>query len=377
VITADLSWQAAADVTGTGSGLWPYARYPGALAGVGGTIAVVDGLSVLSARLPAAMTVPPTKIEVGGDAVRVPRLQVHMGDMHAMVAGRVHGIDWRYPQDGALEAELSGSVDGRGLGRWLGDGASSGGTARFAGRLSGSVGAPRVAGQANFDDLSVSWPRSPVGTVNVNGPIAIDGRKLTVGPLMVRTGNGGWLKIAGPRGAGKLTVAPGRAPLPVDDVDVTVQGGGLGTTRPVSGLSVEDLALGLRLAEDMDNRLRLTGQVHLGPTVFDLREQRKGAKVEGANKRKTAAAKRPAGRPSALDRITVDVRLTGPDDAVEVRVPFVPDVTVGLDCRVQGTLASPHIAGHVRGSGAYSRAALTTADRFTDRDLRQCDLGPR
>ncbi len=377
VITADVSWQAAADATGNGSGLWPYARYPKALAGVDGTIAVVDGLSVASARLRAAITVPPTKIELGGDAVRVPGLEVRAGDAYAKVAGRVHHIDWSHPQDGTLEAEVSATVDGRGLGRWLGDGATSGGTARVVAQLTGAVRAPRVTGQANFDDLRVSWPRSPVGTVNVNGPVAIDGRKLAVGPLVVRTGNGGWLKIAGPQGAGHLTVAPGRAPLPFDDVDVTVQGRGLGTTRPVSGLSVKDLALGLRLAEDVDHRLRLTGEVRLGPTVFDFRQQRKDADAEGAKQHKAAPAKRPADRPSPLDRVTLDVRLTGPDDAVEVRVPFVPNVTVGLDCRVQGTLASPHLGGEVRGSGAYSRAALTTADRFTERELRKCDLGPR
>jgi hypothetical protein len=117
--------------------------------------------------------------------------------------------------------------------------------------------------------------------------------------------------------------------------------------------------------------------VRLGPTVFDFKQQRAEAKAAAAKQPRPAAAQPAANRPSALDRVTVDVRLTGPDDAVEVRVPFVPDVTVGLDCRVQGTLASPHIAGVVRGSGAYSRAALTTADRFTDRDLRRCDLGPR
>jgi len=30
----------------------------------------------------------------------------------------------------------------------------------------------------------------------------------------------------------------------------------------------------------------------------------------------------------------------------------------------------------VKGSGLYSRAALTVADWFTSRDLRTCDLGP-
>ena len=98
---------------------------------------------------------PPTQIELGGDDVRVPGLEVHFGgDVHAKVAGRVHDIDWSHPQDGALEAELSASADGRELGRWLGDGATSGGTARFVGQLSGAVRAPRVMGQANFDDLT-------------------------------------------------------------------------------------------------------------------------------------------------------------------------------------------------------------------------------
>ena len=147
--------------------------------------------------------------------------------------------------------------------------------------------------------------------------------------------------------------------------------------RPVSGLSVKDLALGLRLAEDRINRLRLTGEVRLGHSVFDLREQRKGATAEGAKQPKPAPAKRPAKLPTALDRITVDVRVTGPDDAVTVRVPYAPDVTVGLNCTVRGALASPRLSGEVRGSGAYSRAALATADRFTERDLRGCDLGPR
>jgi hypothetical protein len=190
-------------------------------------------------------------------------------------------------------------------------------------------------------------------------------------------GNGGWLQIAGSQGAGELTLDPGRAPLPIDDVDVTVQGGGLATSRPVSGLSVKDLALALRLADDMDNRLRLTGEVRLGHNVFDLGNRGKDEAAGGTKKPKPASAKRSAKRPSALDRITADVQVTGPDDAVTVRVPYAPDVTVGLHCRVQGTLASPHVGGEIRGSGAYSRAALGTADRFTDRDLRKCDLGPR
>jgi hypothetical protein len=376
VVAADVSWQAAAGGAGSG-GLWPYARFPRAMAGVEGTIAVDEPLSLLSARLPDAITVPPTVIELRGDEVRVPGVEVHFGgDVHATVAGRVHDIDWSRPQDGALEGELTARADGRELGRWLGDGATSGGRARFTGQVTGPVRAPRVVGQASFDNLTVSWPRSPVGAVQVNGPLAIDGRDIAVGPLMVRLGNGGWLEIAGQQGAaGRLTLAPDGAMLPLHGVDLTVQGGGLGTTRPLAGLSVKDLALGLRLAEDGVNRLRLTGEVRLGHNVFDVAAQRKGA---ATNKPKPAPVKRPANRPpGVLDRINVDVRVTGPDDAVTVRVPYAPNVTVGLDCNVRGALASQRISGEVRGSGAYSRAALAAADRFSARNLRACDFGPR
>jgi autotransporter translocation and assembly factor TamB len=335
-------------------------------------------VSVVSARLPDPITVAATRIELGGSEVRVPGVEVHFGgDVRATVAGRVHDIDWSRPDAAALEGKLTATADGRELGRWLGDGATSAGMARFAGQVSGPVGAPRIVGQASFDNLTVSWPRSPVGAVHVNGPIAIDGREIAVGPLMVQLENGGWLKIAGSQGAGRLTVARGGALVPVHGADLTIEGGGLGTMRPVAGLSVNDLALGLRLAEDGINRVRLTGDVRLGHNVLDVRELRKGATAEGAEKPKPAPAKRPTRQPGLLDRITVDVRVTGPDDAVRVRVPYAPEVTVGLNCNVRGVLASPRISGKVRGSGAYSRAALATADRFTERDLRGCDFGPR
>jgi len=60
-----------------------------------------------------------------------------------------------------------------------------------------------------------------------------------------------------------------------------------------------------------------------------------------------------------------------------VDVPYVPDVTLGANCLIEGPLASPHLSGSVKGSGVYSRAALTVADWFTSRDLRTCDLGPQ
>ena len=80
--------------------------------------------------------------------------------------------------------------------------------------------------------------------------------------------------------------------------------------------------------------------------------------------------------PTLADHVSLQVRIVGPKDAVTVGVPHAPNVTVAPNCLIEGSLASPHLSGSVKGDGAYSRAALTIADWFTSRDLRACDLGP-
>ena len=238
-----------------------------------------------------------------------------------IVAGRVHHIDWNRPADGLLEGTLLANAEGGGLTRWLGVDVAGSGAAHFEGELSGSVGAPRVGGQAQFDGLTVNWSKSPAGAVRVDGAVGIDGANVTVGPLMLRFANGGWLKIAGSQGRGRLTLARGRGPLPVSNVDLTVQGGGLGTVRPVAGLSVKDLALNLRVAEVGEDRLRVAGDVRLGHNVFDLQKRGRGRGKEEKQKEDKRRGRRPRDAPSALDRVSIDVRLTGPDDAVKCVSP--------------------------------------------------------
>jgi hypothetical protein len=331
---------------------------------IGGALAIVERVALWPVGWPAAIFVPPSRVELRGDDLRVPNLSVFTSGAQAMLAGTLH-LDWAALAQSQLAASIRVRVDGRGLGPWLpGRPGGGSGSASFGGQLAGSIGQPRVQGQAWLQGLTLDWPDSPVGAVRLDGPVAIDGRTLAVGPLVARFGSGGWVQIGGLRGSGRLVLGARSGPLPTSDVDLTVRGSGLTTMRPISGLSVRDMGLGVRLTQANQNLVRLVGQVNLGHDRF-----------EPAKRPKSEPAK-PARHPAFVDHVWVNLRLVGPQDTLMVDVPWAPDVTVGARCLVVGPLASPRVWGEVTGDGLYSRAALTVADWFTPRDLHKCDLGP-
>jgi hypothetical protein len=272
---------------------------------------------------------------------------------------------------GALDGTLSALVDGRGLGSSR-MGVTGSGAARAVATVSGSVAAPHVKAAVRFDAFTVSWPSSPLGAVRVEGPLQIDDRSFLVGPLLVNLGAGGWLQIGGAKGPGRLRLASATAPVPVKNVDLTVRGGGLTTGRPIAGVGLRDLAVGLRLADAGPRDLLLTGDVFLGHDSYDVRKRNKAP----AGARPTPIAERPTPHAEALDHIWIDVRVSGPKDAVEVRVPHVPDLPVGLRCKIEGPLSSLRLSGELKGNSLYSRLVLRAADWFSDRDLSKCDIGP-
>jgi hypothetical protein len=277
----------------------------------------------------------------------------------------------RDPRTGdALSAAWRGRVSGAALGPWLHGGGHGAGTLQLEGRVAGSIGAPRVQGQARFEGFALGWPRSPFETIRLDGPLAIDGRTVSVGPLLGRFGRRGWVRVAGPagRGSGRVVLAASGAPLPVSQVDLTVRAADLNTTRPIAGLTLRGPSLALQVTETEERTLRVVGDVHLGHDLFQL--------VRGGHGGGKPAGPQPERGPTLADRVWVHLRLTGPDDAVTVGVPHIPDVTIGVRCLVEGPLTAPRIVGQVKGDGLYSRAALAVADWFSARKLRACDLGP-
>ena len=217
--------------------------------------------------------------------------------------------------------------------------------------------------------LTVDWPGSPVGAVRLDGPLAIDGPlggtgsgpQLVVGPLLARLASGGWILVAGAHGPGRVDLALDRWPLPIAGIDLLVRGSRLTTRHAIGGISLRGLALALALRprDPQAHTLRLTGSVNVGYTVFRL-----GGGSQGDNKPKSPPKSPAAHHPNALDRIWADnVQLVGPQDAVKAKVSYVPAVTVGLRCTLNGPLAAPLVAGQVKGAGVYSRFALMVASQ--------------
>ncbi len=341
-------------------------------------------LSIWPARLPAAIDIQPARVTLHDGDLILPNLVARSAGVQVTAAGHLR-IDEADPSASAMTGTVDVIADGRRLGPWFGSkGFSGGGAADLGAKVSGSLRAPRVNGQARFQSLTMSWPSSPVGSVRLDGPLAIDGAlssasadagpQLVIGPLLARLGSGGWVLIAGAHGPGRIQLAPRRSPLPLSGIDLLVRGAGLTTREPIGGVSIRGLALALALSprDPSARTLRLTGSIHLGHTVYRL-----GA----SNGKSTPPPKEkatPARHPTALDRIYADnVQVSGPRDAVKAKVSYAPTVTVGLHCAINGPIAAPHVAGRVRGAGVYSRIALAIADWFTSRNLRGCDFGPK
>ena len=386
-ITADLRWQG---------------QHADRAPRIDGAVVVREALSLWPSSVRAPIEIPPTQVVMGGDEVRVANLVMRAPGAQATLAGTLR-LSWADLAASALAGTISVVVDGRKVGPMLanvndlgdvgnagtGAGANPGaapaggagprravassGDADFSAAVSGSLRSPHVHGQARFRALTLNWPGSPVGAVRLDGPLAIDDRKLAVGPLLLRLESGGWVLISGPRGPGRVVLTPRQSPLHVSDVDVTVRGGELATARPTAGVSVRGLGLALHATERRDRILRVAGAVQVGHISYHQGESPKSA-PKSATKR---PPEKPAHGPRALDHIRADnIQILGPGDAIKAKVHYVPTVTMGLRCVVDGPLSSPRITGKIEGAGLYSRIALTVGDWFTSRDLHKCDLGP-
>jgi hypothetical protein len=367
VVAADLDWPGGSAKAG---------------APIDASISWAQPLSIWPARLPAAIEVRPARIAFHDDELGVTNLVARCAGVQATFAGHMK-LDRSDTSASRISATVDVTADGHELAAALGAGSrlAGGGTAALGATVSGSLRAPELHGQARFQALAIDWPGSPVGAIRLDGPLGIDGPlatggggpELVVGPLVARLASGGWIMIAGSRGPGRIQLAPRRSPLPISGIDLLVRATGLTTRHPISGVSLNGLALALALTP-RDSRVEtlwLTGSVHLGRTVYRLG----GSK---GNKPSKPAAKSTAPRhPTALDRIWAhNLQVIGPPGDVKASVSYAPTVSVGLHCTINGPIAAPQIGGQVKGAGVYSRIALTVADWFTDRDLRQCDFGP-
>jgi autotransporter translocation and assembly factor TamB len=330
-----------------------------------GTVAITDPISIWPATLPAPITAAPAVLHLAGREVRAERLSISTSGAEAEIDGTLR-LDEHDARASAIDGRLRAVVKGKDLSPWLRGKATASGRLLLDGHLGGSLRRPMVQAEAWLQAFTVAWPGSPVGTVRLDGILDLDHRTVLLRPLLAKLGSGGWLRIDGGQGPGRIEIA-GLSPLRLGAMDLAVRGSGMATLRPIAGVLLSGLDLDLRLAGSAWGPVGLTGEVRLARGWYRV------------SRRKTAppAAWQPSALPAFRDRLWLDVRLLGPDGALRVTVPPLPEVSIGFRCRASGRAAAPRITGELRGAGLYSRAVLALADWFSSRRLRQCDLGPR
>ena len=182
------------------------------------------------------------------------------------------------------------------------------------------------------------------------GRIELEDRTLTLREIALRVGDGSALTIGGAGRPAGLVLFDSGGDWGVARVDIPVRGelGALGG----SGMRLDRAALDLRLSGEPRRTLLLGGDVDIAAAHVSSSARLPRMSTAGSN-----AASSPGGSAEAA-RVRLDLHVHSGPRGIEVDVPHVPDVHVGVDYHVGGTLASPEASGGIRGAGTYSRAML-------------------
>jgi hypothetical protein len=238
--------------------------------------------------------------------------------------------------------------------------ASASGTIAVEARATGEARAPDAAGTARLEAVELrpraaGWP-----PVRLDGVLEASGHAVTTRALRVEALGGparGVLTLGSADAPASAELASLSPPL-VTHVDVPVVARGLRVGEGKSSLEIGALDLRLRLRGDPERELVLSGDVGVS-----------GARLDPfAPKRKSTGPPRPWFE-SLPPRLTLDLTVHGPADALVVNVPVLPDLDLGFRCRVSGSARGGTISGELRGRGGYSRLMLAL---FGPKGAREC-----
>ena len=327
-----------------------------------GTLVVARALTLRPAGWPLAVGVAEGgRIDVDGTRVHVPGLALTAAGSEVALAGDVQ-VDAAVPERSIIALTAKARLDAGALARQahLPALASARGTIVVDARATGPARAPLATGTARFDDVEVrpraaAWP-----TLRVSGVVEANGHAVSTRALRIDATGGfaeGAVTVGAPDAAASVDLSTAWPPR-VDRVDLPLSARGLRIGDARSPLAIGALDLHLRLAGDPERELVLSGDVGVA---------RARVNPFGGKRSKSGPA-RPwfEGLPP---RLTLDVTLHGPDDAVVVAVPVLPDIDIGFRCHVAGSARGGTISGQVRGGGPYSRLMLAL---FGPKGTREC-----
>jgi hypothetical protein len=328
-----------------------------------GTLAVARALTLRPLGWPMGLGVAEGgRLDVDGAHVHTPGLALTAAGARLDLAGDTWA-NLEAPERSRVAVTAKAHLDAGALARQarLPALAWATGTLTVDARAAGELRTLDATGTARLDAVELHPTSSAWPAVRVTGALEASGRGVRTHGLRVET--------LGPAVAtGTLAVGAGDAPASVDvaswwpprverlDVPVTARGLRVGTAT--SPFAVGALDLRVRLEGDPARELVLSGDIGIAGARFDPFAGKKGS---GGPPRAWYTALPP--------RLTLDLTLHGPEDAVVVAVPVLPDLDLGFRCHVGGSARGGTIAGQLRGRGLYSRFMLAL---FAPAGARQC-----
>jgi hypothetical protein len=314
---------------------------------------VVAPLVLRVPDVPFDVSVPRGRVRFAGNGLGISDLPVLVGGSALRLDGNL-----AVPASGAPRVALAlrGDLDARLALRLLPDVlARAEGSVHLDAEARGPLDALAVRARASLGRPVSLTPRGQrAEALRITGgdlglELRSGGGAVTLRSLMVSWGAGVRLTL-GPAvsGPGRLEVE-GLVPDRLTYVDVPVVG--VVGVLETPAVRIDSARFGLRLTGDPRRRLRLSGQAE----VAAARVRPLAAKAAGSTS--SLRGNRMLERPE-IARTDLDVRVRSAKGAVVVEVPRVPDLRVGIDYQIRGTLKRPEPKGRIHGADGYSMLAL-------------------
>ncbi|MBR0673573.1 translocation/assembly module TamB domain-containing protein, partial [Neoroseomonas soli] len=309
---------------------------------------------------PAMRGVPAARIVVEGTAgARAAEVRL---DAAAGNALRANGTA-RLPNGFAANAPLAVRLDANADLAALAGPLLAAGSQRVAGRLTvqaevgGTVGAPRIGGQATLANGAFRDLAQGVTLTDIAASIRGDGERVTIERLDARTPGGGTLGVTG-------TLSPFAPGLPVE-IAVTARG-----ARPLrSDLVSSAFDADLRFLGRALEEARLAGRIAVQRMDITVPERLPASvqHLDGVRERGTRPAGTPplnppppAGAPTGMPNIALEIAVEAPR-AVFVRGRGI-DAEFGGTLGIGGTVAAPAVTGGLN----LRRGNISVFDRRID-----------